>query len=79
VVIWYWNCSIRICGVESSGNFCCFWEKIEFVRVWDSCVLDEIHQVHMNLDDFDLFLVEREKEKVFVMIVQKMIGTLDFD
>jgi hypothetical protein len=33
----------------------------------------------MNLDDFDLFLVEREKEKVFVMIVQKMIGTLDFD
>jgi hypothetical protein len=64
----------------NSGNFCCFWEKIEFVRVWDSCVLDEVHQVHMNLDDFDLFLVEREKEKVFVMSWNVMIDSdLDFD
>jgi hypothetical protein len=31
----------------------------------------------VNLDDFDLFLVEREKEKVFLMTVQKMIGETD--
>jgi hypothetical protein len=31
----------------------------------------------VNLDDFDLFLVEREKEKVFLMTVQKMIGEFD--
>ena len=62
----------------NSGNFCCFWEKIEFVRVWDSCVLDEVHQVHMNLDGFDLFLGEREKEKVFLMMCIVMIASAEF-
>jgi hypothetical protein len=29
----------------------------------------------MNLDDFDLFLVEREKEKVFLMRCKRMNGS----
>lgn len=37
-----------------------FWVVEVAVRVWDSCVLDEIHQVHMNLDDLILLILERE-------------------
>jgi hypothetical protein len=35
----------------------------KFVRVLDSCVLDEIHQVHVNLDGLICFWWRERKRK----------------